>query len=194
MITGKITRGSIPISLRELYLREILDNFGTEGLKRALNSYIKTIQYYTDKGINKPGDIKLYNKYIEVLSKESSSHTNMSISVELDELDHVDTEGARKVVYVNVYERNPEARKKAILFHGTKCAVCGFDFSKTYGKLGKGFIHIHHIEPISEIKTEYKINYQTDLIPVCPNCHAMLHRGNLTIDELKEIITKQGKR
>ena len=63
-------------------------------------------------------------------------------------------------------------------------------FEDKYGEIGTGFIHIHHIVPISEIGKEYEINYKTDLVPVCPNCHAMLHRKvndrTLTIEELKE--------
>ena len=62
-------------------------------------------------------------------------------------------------------------------------------FEDKYGEMGVGFIHIHHIVPISEIGKEYKINYKTDLVPVCPNGHAMLHRKvndrTLTVEELK---------
>ena len=72
------------------------------------------------------------------------------------------------------------------------CSVCGTDFHKMYGELGKGFIHVHHIVPISMIGKEYKLDPIKDLVPVCPNCHAMLHRGEdgkvLTIEELKKII------
>ena len=46
-------------------------------------------------------------------------------------------------------------------------------FEDKYGEMGVGFIHIHHIVPISAIGKEYKINYKTDLVPVCPNCHAI---------------------
>ena len=109
-----------------------------------------------------------------------------------DELDNDEGyfEGALKKVYVNHYERDREARNKCIEAHGCKCSVCGMDFEKMYGELGQGFIHVHHIVPISKIGKEYKIDPINDLVPVCPNCHAMLHRGKdgevLTIDELKE--------
>lgn len=67
------------------------------------------------------------------------------------------------------------------------CEVCGFDFEKTYGLLGKGFIEAHHIVAFSESKIRsIKIN---DFGMVCPNCHRMLHRkGNISIADLKEII------
>lgn len=109
-----------------------------------------------------------------------------------DEVDsnNVYIEGARKEVLVNVYERNKEARKECINYYGCKCTICDYDFKKVYGKIGEGFIHVHHLKPLSEINEGYKIDPIKDLKPVCPNCHAMLHRRvpPYTIDELKSII------
>lgn len=103
-------------------------------------------------------------------------------------------EGAKKTIVVNQYERNVLARQKCISAHGYKCKVCGMDFEKTYGELGREFIHVHHIVPISTIGEEYQLDPVKDLVPVCPNCHAMLHRGIngrvLTVKELKDIITE----
>ena len=68
------------------------------------------------------------------------------------------------------------------------------DFEEKYGVIGRGFIHVHHIVPISTIRESYQVDPVRDLVPVCPNCHAMLHRGHngitLTIDELKTILHK----
>lgn len=99
-------------------------------------------------------------------------------------------EGAIRTVSVNAYERNQEARKKCIQCYGWKCVVCGFDFENTYGELGKAFIHVHHIKPLSEIKTEYVVDPINDLRPLCANCHAMIHRVTpaLSISELKEVL------
>ncbi len=43
-----------------------------------------------------------------------------------------------------------------IRHHGTVCKGCGFDFEKTYGDLGKDFIHVHHITPLKTITECYK--------------------------------------
>ena len=61
------------------------------------------------------------------------------------------------------------------------------DFARVFGALGEGFIHVHHIVPIGKIGKEYKIDPIADLIPVCPNCHAMIHRTEppLTIEQLR---------
>lgn len=102
-------------------------------------------------------------------------------------------EGALMRVMANKYERNQKARRECVAKKGYQCLVCGKDFEVTYGEIGKGFIHVHHLTPISSIGKEYKLNVETDLAPVCPNCHYMLHRKNppYTIEELKEILTKQ---
>lgn len=103
-------------------------------------------------------------------------------------------EGLKKKITVNKYERSSVARSKCLEYHGTTCFVCSMNFEGMYGEIGKGFIHIHHLIPIHTIGEEYKINFKEDLIPVCPNCHSMLHRKingkEPTIKELKEMIKK----
>ncbi len=102
-------------------------------------------------------------------------------------------EGAVKQVLVNVYERNPLARKKCIEHHGIECSVCNFNFFNWYGELGKDFIHVHHLKALHEIGEEYVVDPIEDLRPVCPNCHAMLHKRKpaYSIEELKTILQKQ---
>ncbi|MCS7087453.1 MAG: HNH endonuclease, partial [Thermoflexales bacterium] len=105
-------------------------------------------------------------------------------------------EGAKKQITVNAYERSDKARQKCIAHYGLNCAVCGFNFEKAYGEIGKGYIQVHHIVPLSSVKKGYKVNPINDLRPVCPNCHAMLHRRDppYTIEELKAILKKQRAR
>jgi hypothetical protein len=105
-------------------------------------------------------------------------------------------EGALKEVKVNKYERSPEARTKCLkCYDKPSCLICGFNFEDAYGDIGKNFIHVHHLKPLSEIGEEYEVDPTRDLIPVCPNCHAMLHRKNngkaLTHIELMEIVAKR---
>ena len=102
-------------------------------------------------------------------------------------------EGSTKQVYVNAYERNPKARTACINQYGVTCVVCGFNFQAKYGPIGDGFIHIHHLKPIAKQSGEHVVNPATDLRPVCPNCHAMLHVSDppLTIEELVEIVGAQ---
>jgi len=121
--------------------------------------------------------------------------TNLTGEIKLsDELifdkDSYLTEGIKRTVVVNSYERNPKARELSIKEYGFSCSVCGMNFENIYGEIGKNFIHVHHIFPISKIKKSYIINPIDDLRPICPNCHAMLHKRNppFSINELKKII------
>ncbi len=86
-------------------------------------------------------------------------------------------EGARRSVTVNSYERSPAARGACIEHHGSTCAICEFDFAAEYGPEFQGFIHVHHLVPIAKITERYKVDPKNDLLPVCPNCHAVLHYG-----------------
>lgn len=98
-------------------------------------------------------------------------------------------EGKELQVEQNIYERNPLSRQKCLEHYGFKCQICLFDFAQTFGSIGQGFIHVHHITPISSRGGEYQVNPLKDLIPLCPNCHAMVHRRNppYSIEELKTI-------
>ena len=92
---------------------------------------------------------------------------------------------------VNRYERNPEARAKCIEIHKARCKICEMSFAETYGTFAKDFIHVHHLTQIANIGNSYKINPKTDLRPVCPNCHAIIHKRNpaYTIEEVKKFIS-----
>ena len=85
-------------------------------------------------------------------------------------------EGDSRRIEVNKYERNPLNRKLCLAAHGYDCAVCGMNFERRYGIIGHNFIHVHHTVPISQLGKGYIIDPLSDLLPVCPNCHAMLHK------------------
>lgn len=99
-------------------------------------------------------------------------------------------EGAKQTVVVNRYERDRGARVQCLKAHGTKCCVCTFDFGAVFGSEAEGYIHVHHLTPLSEIGEAYQIDPVRDLRPVCPNCHAMIHLGGRTrtIEEVRKLL------
>ena len=109
----------------------------------------------------------------------------------IEEFKH--SEGKVYQVLQTKYERNPVNRELCLSANGYICKICGFDFEKVYGKIGHNFIHVHHIEMVSSFGGEYLLDPVKDMIPVCPNCHAMLHKENPPIlpECLREIINKQ---
>jgi 5-methylcytosine-specific restriction protein A len=96
-------------------------------------------------------------------------------------------EGSVHRVEVNRYERDRRARSACIAHYGTACVVCGFEFERVYGTLGRGFIHVHHLTELSTVGTGHIVDPIKDLRPICPNCHAMAHREvpALSIEELR---------
>lgn len=110
-----------------------------------------------------------------VLGMVVSLLTVVEIEMDYDEVSEGVPEGAVIHVKVNRYERSRLNRALCLSIHGTRCKVCDVKFEERYGEMGRDFIHVHHIIPVSKIQPGYVINPSRDLIPVCPNCHAMLH-------------------
>jgi 5-methylcytosine-specific restriction protein A len=149
--------------------------------------------------------------YKTLLSFSSETHlstsSNLTSSETGNRIEYLPTETAQfdgdeflkegKVVQVlvNRYERNQKARQECIRHYGDKCFICGFDFTTTYGDIAKGFIHVHHLTQLSDINQEYHVDPINDLIPVCANCHSVIHltKPAMTIDELKELLKKSSR-
>lgn len=109
-----------------------------------------------------------------------------------------DTEGVEHQYNLTKKERNPELRQKCIEYYKQmwnghiRCLCCGFDFGKAYENIGEGYIEIHHVNPHHTFEGEHMVDPLTDLIPLCSNCHSMIHRVNgagkcMTLDDLKKL-------
>ena len=110
-----------------------------------------------------------------------------------DNYTSIQTEGKKKLIYTYKYERNKKLRDEAIRRQGLTCRVCEINFESKYGEWGKGFIHVHHIKPLHSFEEETIVNPGSDLVVVCPNCHAMIHRKKnnvLTVAELRKFLGK----
>ena len=99
-------------------------------------------------------------------------------------------EGSARRTWSNVFERDPAARQACIDHYGHSCVVCGLVFGERYGSVGAGYIHVHHLVPLSEVGGDYQVNPIEDLRPICPNCHAMVHKRNpsFSINELQRML------
>lgn len=87
-----------------------------------------------------------------------------------------DMEGKHIAREIVVIQRNQEARKKCIEHYGCKCAACGLVMSNKYGVVGEGVIEVHHLNPIHLFDDAHHVNYLEDLVPLCPNCHTIIHK------------------
>ena len=101
-------------------------------------------------------------------------------------------EGSVIQVRANRYERDRRNRAAAIAIHGTACKGCGLEMSARYGSIAVGYVEIHHVTPVSELGAGYVIDPKRDLVPLCPNCHAVVHRQRppLSVEELQLLLAQ----
>jgi predicted HNH restriction endonuclease len=131
--------------------------------------------------------------YNRIVSNEYISYIKLN-DLRQNELESYRIEGGKKKIYTTIYERDKKSRDKAVAIHGYACMVCNFNFSKVYGTWGEGYVHVHHLYPLSIQKERGLVNPKTDLVVVCANCHSMIHRKKdkvLTIKELKAFMKKR---
>jgi 5-methylcytosine-specific restriction protein A len=119
----------------------------------------------------------IYVRSVDVVNTQNGSQENFY-------------EGGAFEVLQTKYERNPKARQACLEYHGYVCKVCSMDFKTRYGEIGDNFIHVHHLTPLASLGSQCRINPQEDLVPLCPNCHAMIHRlkSGATVDCLKKLL------
>ncbi len=136
------------------------------------------------KQINVPRGISSLPSYIRMLADIPEEVVSSA--------DRAFIEGSVERVLVNRYERDSRARKKCIEHHGAVCAACRTNMATLYGEDLEGFIHVHHIVPLSDIAKEYRVDAVADLRPLCPNCHAVVHRFNppLSVEQVRQRVVR----
>jgi hypothetical protein len=141
------------------------------------------------KSVRQKSHIKLHLEESELAHSKLKAVADSVLAEEIVQPGGL-VEGAVHTITVNAYERNPEARRQCIEAHGTTCCICGFTFGAVYGRVAEGYIHVHHLRPLAEVNGEYVVDPSKDLRPVCPNCHAVLHRGSQcrSIDEVRLLV------
>jgi len=151
----------------------------------VLNTRVSSKQHWTPQSsgikITEPYAEKLEKVWFEFLEKDGRGDNNNEFNSALWEGDPIEVRLTR-------YERNPYARKTCIDHYGYSCSVCQFNFEKVFGKLGERFIHVHHLTSMSS-GGRRESNPILDLRPVCPNCHAMIHRKSppYSIEDIKRL-------
>ncbi len=157
---------------------------------------IRHQQYSSDEGGEiAPAEMRFCREADDVYSVEFLDPD--TISKDAENADEEQTgavprrEGTRRTVISTRIERDPQNRIDAIRIHGHRCVACGFDFGEAYGSRGEGYIEVHHLTPLAEVEEDHFVNPESDLAPVCANCHRMIHRRRgetLSLGELKEMI------
>ena len=113
------------------------------------------------------------------------------------------SEGEKVFVDTKTYKRSRKLRNAAIE-HFSKggtiaCDCCGFEFKSFYGeKYGESCIEIHHLKPIFEYASMSIVQTIDEalknLLPVCPNCHRVIHRYCITAEMIPQFKRNISKR
>ena len=188
MVEGRCYTRTSNAFATDYFLTQIHKDYGADGLRNAFTAVNLHLDYY--EGLRKT----TLKKIRSVQAKHAALLEYDGLTVFPDEVvagAEPFAEGAIATVTINIYERNPLARQKCIEHYGYACFVCNFEFEAAYGPLGCSFIHVHHLIELSAIKGEYTVDPINDLRPLCPNCHAMIHkrRPALSIEELRGHLT-----
>ena len=132
-----------------------------------------------------------YN-YTDIL-QGSEELLNAESNRKIIPLDEIVREGRERTGSRTVYERSQRLRTAAkdYYMHNGKiyCNCCNFEFGEFYGeRYGDSCIEFHHKKPLFMYEDEDMVRTIEqclhNLIPVCPNCHRVIHKNHLGIEDL----------
>ena len=155
----------------------------TENGKQLVQKNKSCIQYILSSGFD----------YADV--KSSLGRVYKSRTTTIIPYEELISEGERKYEVTKSYERSQKLRNAAIEHFSHNgiivCDCCGFEFKSFYGeKFGKSCIEIHHLKPIFQYASMSIVqtidSALRNLLPVCPNCHRVIHKNNITTNMIPQ--------
>lgn len=159
--------------------------FITHKGKEYLKENMTAIEYLLNNDFEVDDVLNTFN----IMSKTDKSFETFDENLMINE-------GTQIVVKTKIYKRSSKLRKQAIDYYTTKdnriqCKACSFDFEEFYGEHGKGFIEIHHQKPVFQFDgDDEQLTIKKALenvIPLCSNCHRMIHRSRINPLSLIEV-------
>lgn len=180
------------IDLPALINQYICNNFGCiydhRNLQELVDAKYQLKLYDEENALSKAYiSCVALDHYIHFYAKEH----NLEIpSVSKDESDHnTYIEGRITEAAYFRRSRNRKVKEECLKKSNYTCYACGFNFEKFYGEIGKNFLEVHHLKPMSAYDDEHEIP-QSELCALCSNCHSMVHRKKdvMDVNELKRQI------
>ena len=179
-VEGDTSKGEWYLKIRQRLLSQpsLAAGFDCARLREVLKCYanfVKSKEFLSNKATLSAGELALKSAAKKATKKAGKKH----IPDVLGEVEPSATElseGALRQVSQTKHERNQALRQLCLKHFGATCQACGMKFEAVYGEIGKGYIEVHHLSPISQTDGTHTVDPKTDLVPLCANCHAMIHR------------------
>ncbi|OOB80263.1 MAG: hypothetical protein BEN19_05830 [Epulopiscium sp. Nuni2H_MBin003] len=87
-------------------------------------------------------------------------------------------------------EKWNELKKACLEYYGASCEICSIDYGYTYGDKFEKLMDVHNLKSTTKEWDNLDVNPEKDLIPICHNCHTILHSKfpNYTVEQVKEML------
>ena len=120
-----------------------------------------------------------------VMQKEDKS-TDLSVNSVMEEEKETVSQAVTEEEALAFSER---IKKECIDYYGAICDICGFDFGYTYGEAYEGCIEVHNVHGLEQEITE-NTHPTADLIPVCCNCHRIIHSKTppVSVEQMRKMV------
>lgn len=150
-----------------------------------------TVGFAVESRLEKLVDALIFAISIPLVLLQEDLHPALLTASNSEEI----LEGEKSTVLQNKYERSRFNRAMCLRAHGFTCMACGDTLSKKYGVVAQELVHVHHITPVATLGGATIVDPINDLVPLCPNCHNVIHRKNppFSMEELKGIISQAPK-
>ena len=161
------------VDLSSLY--SLTDVQAIQDIRGRIVSYSPFV-YSRKKHDDKLDGLDLYVEFLQNTQSENRESDSHHENREPIKKSTPEQEGRHVKREQEVYVRSASAREKCKRHYECTCQACGLKMEDIYGEIGKGFIEVHHLVPIHLFDDTHEIDPINDLITLCPNCHAMIHK------------------
>lgn len=116
---------------------------------------------------------------VSAKAEDNVTQEEISYDLQKEEVEEY-IEGETRLIQSQHRSRVSGLRNDVLANADYRCQLCCRTMSEIYGKEIDGketktLLHAHHIIPLSQGEGARSVNPKTDLIAVCPSCHAILH-------------------
>lgn len=126
----------------------------------------------------------------EEIVEEANSESTLSSVEELSEVVNITCEHAQAIDEKSDTDYKVKLKKECIDYYGAICDICGFDFGYTYGEAFEQCIDVHNQNSVEWEEILSTTHPTEDLIPICHNCHHIIHSTvpAISVEKMRKMV------